>query len=747
MDIINSLNKQQAEAVLCNDGALLVLAGAGTGKTRVLTSKIINILQSGLAFPSEILAVTFTNKAAKEMRNRVANCISGDLSSLWIGTFHAMSARILRQHSELVGLRSDFTIIDSDDSTRLIKQILKEMDVDQKEFPAKNYAWLISSWKDKGLAPEDVGGLKFKSEKTPDAKNIYAIYQNRLRNLNSVDFGDLLLYVLKIFAKDDYIANAYANKFKYLLVDEYQDTNFAQYLWLKRMAGHGRKEKINICCVGDDDQSIYGWRGAEIGNILRFEGDYKGAKIVKLEQNYRSTQYILNVASNIIDNNCGRHKKRLRTDGDNGEKVNLGSFSNDREESGFIASEIKRLHLDAGLKFNDMAILVRAGYQTRNFEETFLRKEIPYRVIGGLRFYERREVKDAIAYLRVVANPNDNLAFARIVNVPKRGIGNTTLSVIMQNGNEKSISFIDSTLELCEIGRFSGKTKDSLMGLVENFAKWRGLAKEVECSVLAETILEESGYIKYYKAEETLESQGRLENLKEFVRSLESFDNLVEFLEYVSLISENANEEKADKDAVNIMTIHSAKGLEFDTVFLPGWEEGIFPSPKSLENKSGLEEERRLAYVAITRAKKRVYISYAQSRYEFGKVNEMLPSRFVAELSQDDISEIETNDVDDAVKRYVRKLSSSDEYLSEHKTKKLVNLGSKKFGGFVNKKSMEFFKKASVKMESGGFRIGGKVEHKKFGIGTVLEIKENKLTISFENYGIKNILSSFVDKK
>ncbi|MFC1659074.1 ATP-dependent helicase [Pseudomonadota bacterium] len=753
-NIISDLNEQQKEAVLINEGPLLVLAGAGTGKTRVLTSKVIQILSLNLAFPSEILAVTFTNKAANEMKERIQSHIPHDISPLWIGTFHSISARILRKHCNLVGLGQDFTIIGGDDQNRLLKQILKELGIDTKQFLPRQYAYKINFWKDKGLNPSDIINESISDNSVPQIKEIYSIYQTRLKNTNIVDFGDLLLHVLNILKKNENIANIYHNKFKYLLVDEYQDTNNAQYLWLKQIAGHHKKQNINICCVGDDDQSIYSWRGAEIKNILKFENDYKNAKIVRLEKNYRSTKHILNVASILINNNTGRHKKTLWTDSEkNVEKVRLISFHNDREESNFICNEVQNfLITNNPIQYNDIAILVRAGYQTRTFEEAFLKTGIPYKVIGGLRFYERKEIQNAVSYLRIIYNENDNLAFERIINVPKRGIGTTTVGTILQAANLYETSLIKTSVKLCEENKIKGKTKESLLNLIKKISKWKNLLNNgIECSKLMEIVLDESEYLLSLKNETTLESQGRLENLAEFVRSLDDFTTVGEFLEYVSLVSDKGDEEKTEKNPVNIMTIHSAKGLEFNTVFLPGWEEGIFPSPKSIEIKNGIEEERRLAYVAITRAKENLYISHTYSRYEFGRIQEMLPSRFISELPKEDLVKINSglnfykkNNDDKEVFDYINKINNNSLYLKGSKKYKNIKLGKKKFGGYANQKTMEFFMKSSKKNDK--FEIGEKINHPKFGEGKVLSQRDDKLTISFKEFGIKNILSSFVKK-
>jgi DNA helicase II / ATP-dependent DNA helicase PcrA len=626
---IENLNNPQKEAVLQTEGPLLVLAGAGTGKTRVLTSRIIHIVNSYLASPLQILSVTFTNKAAAEMKKRVGEIIGDQVHNLWIGTFHSVAARILRRHPEVVGLRNDFTIIDSDDQTRLLKQIITDLGIDTKQFPAKNYLGKISRLKD-----QTITSSKLKSDAVevnlPKLKQVYETYQYRLKSMNACDFGDLLLYNLEVFEKAPEVLAYYQDKFRYILVDEYQDTNDGQYRWLLTLAAVHK----NICCVGDDDQSIYSWRGANIANILRFEKDFKDAQVIRLEQNYRSTNNILKAADSVISNNKERHGKTLWTDEKQGEKVKVISFADDRMEAQTVCSLIKQ-HYALGIKLSNIAVLVRAGYQTRSFEESFMQNSLSYRVIGGLKFYERMEIRDSIAYLRVVANPSDDLALSRIINVPKRGVGNSTINTLYQKSKLEKISLFESIKKSIELGELKGKAKDALKALTDHIEKWQGMMETITLCELAEVVSKESGYIQMWRNENSLEAQGRIENIQEFIRSLEDFSSLIEFLEYVSLVE--ARDDKSNQDSVNIMTVHAAKGLEFDLVFVPGLEDGIFPSSRSVEEKGGLEEERRLLYVAITRARKNLYLTYAKSRYIFGDYQMSLPSRFIQELPESEI--------------------------------------------------------------------------------------------------------------
>ncbi len=699
----SNLNQPQLDAVTTTDGPLLVLAGAGTGKTKVLTSRIINIVNSGLASPLQILAVTFTNKAAAEMKHRIGAVVGEQVNNIWVGTFHAIAARILRRHPEIVGLKSDFTIIDDDDQKRLLKQILGDLNIDAKQFPQKNYLQKISRFKDKMVFPDD-SRIQNDDMFAPKLKEVYRIYQERLKSMNAADFGDLLLYNLEIFNKSPDILSYYQNKFRYILVDEYQDTNGAQYNWLLALATIHQ----NICCVGDDDQSIYSWRGADIANILRFEKDFCNAKVVRLEQNYRSTANILKAADSVISNNKERHGKTLWTDKGEGERVKLLSFSDDRMESATIAGLIKNNRHK--YKLSQIAILVRAGYQTRSFEEAFIQNSLPYRVIGGMKFYERLEIRDAIAYLRICANTNDDLALSRIINVPKRGAGDTAISGLYAKSKADNISLFVTIKNSLDQNLIKGKAKESLKVFVDQIDKFNARIGEANLAEIAKEILNNFGYVAMWRAENTLEAQGRIENIEEFINSLADFSNITEFLEYVSLV-EARDEKNSAEDSVNIMTVHAAKGLEFDLVFLPGLEDGIFPSAKTVENKNGLEEERRLMYVAITRAKQELILSYAKSRYVFGDYQMQIPSRFLKELPQHHINFEE------------------------------VNFGAEY--GFSRTQSIS--KKVEVVTNTSSNSVVGKrIFHQKFGYGKVLSEDGKKLDIQFEKSGRKTLMKDFV---
>ncbi|HLD76581.1 MAG TPA: UvrD-helicase domain-containing protein, partial [Rickettsiales bacterium] len=585
--MFRNLNEPQILAVKETQGPLLVLAGAGTGKTKVLTSRIIHILNSQLATPLQILAVTFTNKAAAEMRHRIGDMIGDAVNGLWIGTFHAIAAKIVRRHAEIVGLKSDFTIIDQDDQTRLIKQILGDLNIDTKQFPAKNYLNKISRNKDIKIPDfnaKNNNDFDDNSYDLPKLASVFRIYQNRLKSMNAADFGDLLIYNLEIFHKNPEVLVYYQDKFRYVLVDEYQDTNNVQYSWLLKLADAHK----NLCAVGDDDQSIYSWRGANIANILRFEKDFKNAKVIRLEQNYRSTSQILKVADSVISKNSNRHGKTLWTDKKDGQEVKLHSFVDDRGEARFVSDIIDKYLQQKKYKASQVAILVRAGYQTRTFEEAFIKTSIPYRIVGGMKFYERMEVKDAICYLRVVCNFDDDLALSRIINTPKRGVGETSMSALYEKANLRQISLWRAIKEALDGGELKGKAKESLRELFAQIEKWRKALESVTLSEIARMILQESGYIKMWQAENSLEAQGRLENIDEFIGSLGDFENITEFLEYVSLVE--VKDDKTATDVVNVMTIHAAKGLEFDLVFIVGLEDGIFPSSRSVEERDGLEE-------------------------------------------------------------------------------------------------------------------------------------------------------------
>ena len=633
---LEGLNGPQREAVEAVDGPLLVLAGAGTGKTRVLTTRIAHILKMRRAWPNQILAVTFTNKAAREMSNRVAAMIGSSVDGLWIGTFHSVAARILRRHAELVGLGADFTILDQDDQIRLIKQICGEEKIDDKRWPARAVHAEIERFKDRGLAPEENGPS---SGAFADGRigSLYRSYQDRLMALNAVDFGDLLLHCVTLFRECSEVLASWGDRFHYILVDEYQDSNVAQYLWLRLLA-QGRN---NICCVGDDDQSIYSWRGAEVGNILRFEQEFPGARIVRLEQNYRSTQPLLNAASQVISRNRKRLGKTLWTDVRDGRPVAVRSFQSGEAEAAFVGKRILELQR-RGESLGEIAILVRAAFLMREFEDRLIDIAVPYRVVGGPRFYERREIRDAVAYLRAVAQPADDLALERIVNVPRRGIGDATLAAWRAFARDRSMPLQRAARQLIEAGEAPARARAALGGLIAQLDRWR--AMNVPPHELAEIVLEESGYAEMWKADPGIDAPGRIENLEELVSAIAEFDSLPEFLEHVSLVMDR--EDGGGREMVSLMTLHAAKGLEFAHVFLPAWEENVFPNRRSLEERkeAALEEERRLAYVGITRAKRRVWVSHAASRRIHNNWVSAPVSRFVDELGSPDVEKARAKD-------------------------------------------------------------------------------------------------------
>ncbi len=731
--MFQDLNNEQLEAVNQTQGPLLVLAGAGTGKTKVLTSRIVNIINKNLATPLEILAVTFTNKAAAEMRERIANAIGPQTNNIWIGTFHSIAAKILRRHAEIVGLKSDFTIIDQDDQLRLLKQIVTDFNIDTKQFPAKNYLNKISHAKDVKLP-----GVEFESQFSdsdqalPKLASVYKNYQKRLTAMNATDFGDLLSLNLELFKKSPETLNYYQNKFRYILVDEYQDTNNVQYQWLLRLAALNQ----NLCAVGDDDQSIYSWRGANIANILRFEKDFKEAKVIRLEQNYRSTSKILDAAHNVIKNNSERHGKKLWTDKKAGEEIKLYSYLDDRSEAKNTCQIIQKYLNQKKYSASQIAILVRAGYQTRAFEEAFIKSSISYRIIGGMKFYERQEIKDAICYLRCVCNQSDDLAFNRIINTPKRSIGTTTINKLYEKVKNDGISLFDSAKYFLENDQLKGKTALNLDALVKQVERWNSYLNESSLADLARLILEESGYIKMWQAENSLEAQGRIENIDEFLSSLNDFESIVDFLEYVSLV-EAKDDSKAGNDAVSVMTVHGAKGLEFDLVFIPGLEDSIFPSHRSLEERNGLEEERRLLYVAITRAKKELIMSYTKSRFIFGDYQAAIPSRFLSELP--DNIKPEESGFDNNFNNYHQKPSYSQNY-SKNNFIQQKSLGYNLNSGLVKSKSVN----SVAKKDNSDAFYNKRVFHQKFGYGKVTGTNGDKLEINFEKTGKKTIMKNFI---
>ena len=729
------LNDSQKEAVKNLDGPLLVLSGAGTGKTRVLTARLANLLYSNKTKPWNILAVTFTNKAAKEMRIRLESLIGPSANSVWLGTFHSIAARILRENAEVVGLNSNYTIITPDDQIRLLKQIMIDQDIDIKKFTPKAMSNLISSWKDKGFKPDDINQLDNDFFANGKAINIYKTYQSRLVTLNSADFGDLLLYNLTIFTENLDILEKYQSKILYFLVDEYQDTNTIQYLWLKLFANKSQ----NICCVGDDDQSIYGWRGAQVGNILKFEKDYTSAKVIKLEENYRSTGRILEAANSIIANNKERLSKKLNTSSGDGDKIDLISVWDGVEEAKITSLEIENLY-SCGFRYDQIAVLVRAGHQTRYFEERFVDIGIPYKVIGA-KFYERLEIRDALAYLRVVQQPNDDLALERIINVPKRGLGTSTTSLIHSYAKKNNISFFSASQELLMTDELRPNVKRTLQNLINQFIDWNNHNKEISHTDLALKVLEESGYIGHWQNENSIESEGRLENLKELINAMSGFDNLSGFLEHISLVMDGDNEAEAGE--VSLMTLHAAKGLEFEAVFLPGWEEGMFPSQRSIDELglSGLEEERRLAYVGITRAKKRLFITFAANRQIHGLWQGSIPSRFISELPKKIINENIEGNLGADVSSY----NQIDFDLSSNNSSYGPGfLRAKQNGirGLNVYKNSQFEK--SVSSANLNLSVGQRVFHQKFGMGFIISSDGDKLNINFDKAGEKKVVSSFI---
>ncbi|WP_144293062.1 ATP-dependent helicase [Rhodoligotrophos appendicifer] len=746
---LRSLNGEQRLAVETIDGPLLVLAGAGTGKTRVLTTRLAHVLATGRAFPGQILAVTFTNKAAREMKERIGMLIGGVVEGMqWLGTFHSIGVKILRRHAELAGLRSDFSILDTDDQIRLLKQVIALADIDEKRWPARHLASLIDSWKNRGVIPSQVPAGEAHAYANGRGAELYEAYQARMKLLNACDFGDLLLQPLRLFQDNPEVLQIYQRKFKYMLVDEYQDTNVAQYLWLRLLAqGHH-----NICCVGDDDQSIYGWRGAEVDNILRFEKDFPGAKVIRLERNYRSTPHILAAASGLIAHNEGRLGKTLHTDLATGDKVVVRGHWDAEEEARTIGETIETAH-GRGQLYNEIAILVRASFQMREFEDRFITLGLPYRVIGGPRFYERQEIRDALAYLKITAQPDNDLAFERIINVPKRGIGDASVKKVHALARAEGISLFRAAEAIAVTDELPAKARNALRQLTASFRRWRSLLEGVPHTDLAEMVLDESGYTEMWQNDRTPEAPGRLENLKELVRSMNDFESMGGFLEHISLVMDVENQ--AGDDKVSIMTLHSAKGLEFDSVFLPGWEEGLFPHQRSLDEsgRAGLEEERRLAYVGITRARKSCHISFAQNRRIHALWQSAMPSRFVDELPEEDV-EVEQSSSN--YSSYGRgwafgesRFDTMNPYQTDYGTP-----GWKRARQAYDKgesvRSVPHFIEGELIARDGGdapsFARGERVLHAKFGEGTVAGVDGNKLTIDFDEGGEKRVLSSFVER-
>ena len=728
-DYLARLNPEQREAVETLDGPLLVLAGAGTGKTRVLTTRFAHILKSGRAGPGQVLAVTFTNKAAREMRERVGAIIGQAADGLWLGTFHALAARMLRRHAELVGLNSSFTILDTDDQLRLLKQVMEAAGVDLKRWPAPGLMAIIQRWKDRGLPPDRVTPAEDSDFANNRARALYQAYQDRLREVNAADFGDLLLHVVEVLRRHPEVLAEWQRRFRYILVDEYQDTNLVQYYWLRLLAQREDPAQRNICCVGDDDQSIYSWRGAEIENILRFEKDFPGARIVRLESNYRSTRPILGAAAGLIARNGGRLGKTLRPgrpDAD-GEKVCVVSLWDSEEEARMVGERIEQARR-AGNSLAEIAILVRAGFQTRAFEERLITLGVPYRVVGGLRFYERQEVRDALAYLRALAQPADDLAFERIVNTPKRGLGDTTLRAMHELARQERIPLMHAAERL--LPGMRPKPRQALGELLHGFARWRDVLGKEGHVVAAATLLDESGYTEMWKQDKSPEAAGRLENLKEFLRALTEFESLAGFLDHTALVMEN--DEQAADAKVSLMTLHAAKGLEFDMVFLPGWEEGLFPSQRSLDEggEKALEEERRLAYVGITRARRQAVISCAANRRIYGNWTASLPSRFLDELPEEHV---------------LRQGSGTGQ------RQRAPEAASLFAGGGLMARRPRVIESGAWEVRERPARadamaVGQRVFHQKFGYGTVLAVDDDKLDIEFEKAGSKRVLDRFVEK-
>ncbi len=738
---LKGLNTEQRAAVESTEGPLLVLAGAGTGKTRVLTTRLAHILATKKAFPNQLLAVTFTNKAAREMRERIGHLIGDMVEGMaWLGTFHSIGVKILRNHAELASLKSGFSILDTDDQIRLLKQVMTLHDIDEKRWPARQLANLIDGWKNRGLLPDKVPAGEAHAFADGIGGKLYAEYQQRLKVVNAADFGDLLLEVLRIFQNHPDVLKTYQQRFKYMLVDEYQDTNVAQYLWLRLLA-QGHK---NICCVGDDDQSIYGWRGAEVDNILRFEKDFPGAKIIKLERNYRSTPHILGAASGLIAKNESRLGKTLHTDKSEGEPIIVRSHWDGDEEARAIGDDIESLQRKQE-KLNDMAILVRASFQMRAFEDRFITLGLPYRVIGGPRFYERAEIRDALAYFKVTASPDNDLAFERIINTPKRGIGDSSLKRMFNFARARGLSLYTAAEELTKTDDLPNKARTALRQLTESFGRWRQSLQGLPHTQLAEIILDESGYTEMWQNDKSPEAQGRLENLKELVRSMGDFENMAGFLEHIALVMDRDSGGE-NEDKVNIMTLHSAKGLEFGTVFLPGWEEGLFPHQRALDEKgrAGLEEERRLAYVGITRAKRRAFISFAQNRRVHNMWQNALPSRFVDELPE---ALIEVAPMSNPYGGYgTSRFEETKPFTNTYATPGWQRAQDRWSKGEALRATPKFIEGEMTVRESDSpsFTNGNRIFHQKFGYGRVTSVDGNKLTIAFDKAGEKRVLDSFV---
>jgi len=742
---LTGLNPPQREAVLATEGPLLVLAGAGTGKTAALTARLAHLISTRRAWPSELLAVTFTNKAAREMRERVGRLVGAAVEGMpWLGTFHAICAKMLRRHAELVGLQANFTILDTDDQLRLLKQQISAADIDEKRWPARQLAGFIDGCKNKGLSPAQISAADSQTYANGRGAELYRAYQERLKALNACDFGDLLLHMLTILRSHRDVLEHYQQRFKYILVDEYQDTNQAQYLWLRLLA----QQRKNICCVGDDDQSIYSWRGAEVANILRFEQDFPGAKIIRLEQNYRSTPHILAAAAGVIANNAGRLGKTLWTEQGEGEKVSVIGVWDGPEEARRIGEEIESLQRQ-GESLDDMAILVRAQFQTRELEDRFIAIGLPYRIVGGYRFYERAEIRDALAYLRLIAQPADDLAFERIVNTPKRGLGDKAIARIHAFARASDLPLLAAAARMIDTDELTPQARRALGTFVGDLARWRARLDELPHPELARLMLDESGYTAMLQAERSAESAGRLDNLTELTRAMEEYETLSGFLEHVSLVMDNDEAREAEK--VTIMTIHAAKGLEFGTVFLAGWEEGVFPSQRALDEGGtlALEEERRLAYVAITRARRRCLIVHAANRRIYGQWTSSIPSRFVGELPDAHIEQESSMSGGESLWR-ANWSERADPFADVARGRGRGPGWHRAVAGGAFERTAPRVLEAHASAVSLGnagrddVSLGQRVFHSKFGYGTIAEIEGNKLEIDFEKAGRKRVLDSFV---
>ncbi|ALH80446.1 ATP-dependent helicase [Sphingopyxis macrogoltabida] len=746
---LHGLNGPQRQAVLTTEGPVLMLAGAGTGKTAALTARLAHIIATRRAWPSEILAVTFTNKAAREMRERIGRMIGDAVEGMpWLGTFHSIAAKMLRRHAELVGLQSNFTILDTDDQLRVLKQLIQAEGLDEKRWPARQLAGLIDKWKNRGLTPPDLDAADKEAYADGKGQHFYALYQARLKTLNACDFGDLLLHMLVILKNHRDVLEQYQERFKYILVDEYQDTNASQYLWLRLLA----QARKNICCVGDDDQSIYSWRGAEVANILRFEKDFPGATVIRLEQNYRSTPQILAAASALIAQNSGRLGKTLWTELDPGDKLRVVGVWDGPEEARRIGEELETLQ-HRKVSLDRTAILVRAQFQTREFEDRFIAIGMPYRIVGGFRFYERAEIRDALAYLRLVQSAADDLAFERIVNVPKRGLGDKALARIHQYARHERAPLFHAASRITETDELTPQARRQLANFVAQMRNWQGKANELSHPELTQLILDESGYTAMLQADRSVEAAGRLENLSELVRAMEEYESLEAFLEHVSLVMDR--DQNDDTETVTIMTIHAAKGLEFDHVFLAGWEDGVFPSQRSMDEggTASLEEERRLAYVAITRARRRASIYHAANRRIYGQWMSSIPSRFIGEIPQEHIES--ENSFGGGQSLWRANWSAQGDpfaHVAERQPARTMTRGPAWQRAVAQSSTIT---RAPAPSEKGpaasvgakprsDLAIGMRVFHEKFGYGEIIDIDGNKLEVEFEQAGSKRVLDGFV---